>query len=390
MPDIGNFAVRAEGFQLLVECELEGAGVLGCHWIDPESGRFLRESPWVEAGEAGRAAFALDLPIAPGPYRFYVSRRGSGEDWPYLKGATFLAIDAHVAGDGVHVDRQAMTTLGELRRERWPGLVKEILLGPFASIWRNRQLMRSMIRRDVLSRYRGSFADSFWAVLNPLLLMLTYYFVFGLFLKTKFPGDPSQSGFVLFFISGMLPWLAMNESLARAPYTALEHRNLITKVIFPMEVLPVNLTIAGLTTGLIATGIFLVLLVATRGGIPATALWLPVIVIPQVFLTAGLCYLLATGGVYVRDLVYVTGLMLTMWFFMTPICYPETSLPAAVLPVLGKNPLYIIVRAYRAILIEGANPEWRAIAKLYGLALVVFYGGYAVFHRARKGFADVL
>jgi len=82
--------------------------------------------------------------------------------------------------------------------------------------------------------------------------------------------------------------------------------------------------------------------------------------------------------------------MLTMWFFMTPICYPETSLPAAVLPVLGKNPLYIIVRAYRAILIEGANPEWRAIAKLYGLALVVFYGGYAVFHRARKGFADVL
>ena len=390
MPEITGFAVQAHRFRLQIDCTLDRAGVMGCHWVDPESGRFLRESPWIQTGSGHRASFDLDLPAAPGQYRFYVSSRDEDKAWGYLSGEKFLAVDATVDEDGTHLDRQQMTTLGHLRRERWPGLLKAILIGPFKSIWTNRHLMRSMIQRDILSRYRGSFADAFWAILNPLLLMLTYYFVFGLFLRTKFPGDPSQSGFVLFFISGMLPWLAMNESLARAPNAALEHRNLITKVIFPVEVLPLNLTISGLITGLIATVIFLVILLATRGAIPATVLWLPVILIPQLMLTAGLCYLLAAGGVYVRDLVYVMGLVLTMWFFMTPICYPEISLPAAALPILGKNPLYIIVRAYRAILIEGANPEWRALAKLFALSLVTFYAGFAVFHRARKGFADVL
>jgi lipopolysaccharide transport system permease protein len=247
-----------------------------------------------------------------------------------------------------------------------------------------------MVRRDIVSRYRGSFADAFWALLNPLLLMLTYYFVFGVFLKTRFPGDPSQSGFVLFFLSGMLPWLAMNESIARAPNSALEHRNLITKVIFPVEVLPLNLTLAGLVTGLTATVIFLFFLVASRGGVPLTALWLPVIWVPQILLTAGLCYLLAAVGVYVRDLVYVMGLLLTMWFFLTPICYPDTALPEVLLPILGKNPLYILVRAYRAIFIESASPNWPAIAKLYALSVVIFYAGFAVFRRARRSFADVL
>jgi lipopolysaccharide transport system permease protein len=209
-------------------------------------------------------------------------------------------------------------------------------------------------------------------------------------LKTRFPGDPSQSGFVLFFLAGMLPWLAMNESIARSPNTALEHRNLITKVIFPVEVLPLNLTLSGLTTGLTATAIFLMFLLATRQAIPATVLWLPAILVPQFLLTAGLCYLFAATGAYVRDLVYVMGLMLTMWFFVTPICYPDTALPPALLPILGKNPLYILVRAYRAIFIENSAPNWPAIAKLYVLALGVFYAGFALFRRARRGFADVL
>ena len=119
-------------------------------------------------------------------------------------------------------------------------------------------------------------------------------------------------------------------------------------------------------------------------------LWLPVLLIPQFLFTAGLCYLLAATGVYVRDLVYVMGLLLTMWFFLTPICYPDIALPAQLLPILGKNPLYVLVRAYRAIFIQNSSPEWGAVAKLYGLSIVLFYAGFAVFRRARRGFADVL
>ena len=233
MPEITDFAVEANQFQLRIDCSLSGgAATVGCHWVDPESGRFLRESPWVQSDAQGKAHFEFEVPIAPGRYRFYVSPREEGKDWAYLKGGQFLSIDALVSETGIAVERQQLTTTGQLRRERWPGTIREILVGPFQSVWQNRHLMQSMVRRDIVARYRGSFADAFWALLNPLLLMLTYYFVFGVFLKTRFPGDPTQSGFVLFFLAGMLPWLAMNESLARAPTSALEHRNLITKVIF--------------------------------------------------------------------------------------------------------------------------------------------------------------
>lgn len=358
-----------------------------CQWVDPESGRFLREAEWQQANP--QAVHEVELPPAPGRYRFYVTAR-QGERWGYEQGAPMLVVDAEVQEQGVVVQRSTIATLAALRRERWPQLARELLAGPWQAYWNNRHLIASMVRRDIASRYRGSFADAFWALLNPLLLMLTYYFVFGVFLRTRFPGDPTTGGYVLFFLAGMLPWLAMNESLARGPNTALEHRNLITKMIFPVEVLPFNLTLAGWVTGLTATAIYFGFLLWLRGAIPLTALWLPVLWAPQLLLTAGLCYVLAATGVYVRDLVYVMGLLLTMWFFLTPICYPDQNLPQALLPVLGKNPLYVLVRAYRAILIENRMPDWGAVSKLWGLALVIFYAGFALFRRARRGFADVL
>jgi lipopolysaccharide transport system permease protein len=387
MPEIQTYKVTSHRYHLQIDCTFSTSATVGCHWVDPDTGRYLKESPWQEASPS--TTFEVEVPEAPGKYRFYIATQNQGK-WSYDNGQAFLAVDAVVDDAGIKVARQLITTTSQLRRERWPATIKDILLGPWQSYWQNRHLISSMVRRDIVSRYRGSFADAFWALLNPLLLMLTYYFVFGVFLKTRFPGDPSQSGFVLFFLAGMLPWLAMNESIARAPNSALEHRNLITKVIFPIEVLPFNLTLSGLVTGLTATAIFFVFLLATRGAIPLTVLYLPLLWLPQFLLTAGLCYLLAAIGVYVRDLVYVMGLLLTMWFFMTPICYPDTALPVGLLPILGKNPLYILVRAYRAIFIENASPNWEALLKLYALALTLFYMGFAIFRRAKRGFADVL
>lgn len=388
MPEIAEFRVSSEGYRVVVHCRVAGGGAtLGCHWVDPETGRYLRESAWCEVDDRGE--LVVDLPEALGPYRFYVSLR-EGEQWGYAVGRRFLVVDAEVGEAGVTLGRQEMTTLGRLRRERWPGLVNEVVVGPWRSLWVNRHLVRAMVGRDIAARYRGSFADAFWAILNPLLLMLTYYFVFGVFLRTRFPGDPSEAGYVLYFLAGMLPWLAMNETLARAPNTTLENRNLITKMIFPVEVLPLNLTLAGLVTGVTATAIFLVFLVVARGAVPVSVLWWPVVLVPQFLLTAGLCFLLAALGAFVRDVVYVMGLLLTMWFFLTPICYPETSLPAALLPVLGKNPLFVLVRGYRALFIGAAEVEWAALGKLALASLLLFHGGYAVFMRARRRFADVL
>ena len=110
----------------------------------------------------------------------------------------------------------------------------------------------------------------------------------------------------------------------------------------------------------------------------------------RVLFTLGLCWFLAALGVYVRDLGQVSGFLLTLWFFLTPICYPEASLPQAALGLLSKNPMFVLVRGYRDILLEGAAPAFSPLWKLWLLAAFVFLAGYAWFHKLRKSFADVI
>jgi lipopolysaccharide transport system permease protein len=266
-----------------------------------------------------------------------------------------------------------------------------MLLGePFRTLWRNRALIRSMVRRDILTRYRGSVGDVVWAIANPLLLMVTYFFVFGIVLQSRFGADQSRTGFALYFLAGMLPWLAFSEAVGRAPSVILEHRNFVKKLVFPVEVLPVSQVISGLVTHAFATAIFLIALFVIRGAVPPSVLWAPAILVPQALFTLGMSWFLAALGVYLRDLGQVIGFALTLWFFLTPICYPETSLPAGAYEVLSKNPLYVIVRAYRSVLLDGNAPAAAPLWKLSIIALAVFLAGHAWFYKLRKSFADVI
>jgi lipopolysaccharide transport system permease protein len=241
-----------------------------------------------------------------------------------------------------------------------------------------------------MARYRGSFGDVFWTVLNPLLLMLTYYFVFGVVLRTRFGADTSSAGFLLYFLAGMMPWLAFSEPVGRSPHVVLEHRTFVKKLVFPLDTLSVNHAVSGLVTEVFALAVFLCFLIALRGHVPWTVVWLPVLLIPQLLFTLGLCWFLAALGVFVRDLAQVMGFLLTLWFFVTPICYPEQSMPQGALAILGKNPLFILVRAYRAIFLEGRAPDVRPIVLFWILALAVFLCGHAWFYKLRKTFADVI
>ena len=125
-----------------------------------------------------------------------------------------------------------------------------------------------MVRRDILARSRGSFGGALWTFLNPLLLMATYFFVFGVVLQTKFGEDTSRTGYVLYFLAGMLPWLPFSEAVGRSPYVVIEHRNFVKKLVFPLETLPVNLVISGAVTEVFALVIFVVGLLAARGSVP--------------------------------------------------------------------------------------------------------------------------
>jgi lipopolysaccharide transport system permease protein len=363
--------------------------------FDPQTGTIIADGPRlaperdVAPGETRRFDLQLELPAEPGRYRIFVSAMQENVCWLYERGAEFLLIDSAVDAMGATVEDFRVATERTVRRERSLRSMRRAFTLPVEAILRNRSLIRTMVRRDILARYRGSFGGMFWTILNPLILMLTYYFVFGVVLQTRFPNDPSRSGFALYFLAGMLPWLAMSEAVGRAPVVMLEYRNFVKKLVFPVETLPLNLVIAGLVSELFGLVIFLIGSYLARGFISASLLWLPLLVIPQILLTAGICWFLAALGVFVRDLAQVNGFLLTLWFFLTPICYPETSLPAGAVRILSKNPMFVLVRGYRALL-EGRAPDFGPLWKLWLISGVIFILGYAWFHKLRKSFADII
>ena len=400
-----NVAVTPQGLHLRVSLVLKNdTGVawdreqffIGWQFFDPESERFIREGTWTPISQNTRPGQSIpvevefDFPPEPGGYRIYVSPIEKDRGWAYRRGETFLMVDVTVSDEQVRVDRMELTSLRSLRWRAIRRAIPKAFQYPFETIARNHRLIRSMARRDILARYRGSFGDVVWTVLNPLLLMSTYFFVFGVVLHTRFGPDQSSTGFALYFLAGMLPWLAFSEPAGRSPHVVLEHRNFVKKLIFPLETLPVNQVVSGFITELFALGVFLLALLVIRGSIPITVVWLPVLIIPQLLFTLGVCWFLAALGAYLRDLGQIIGFVLTLWFFVTPICYPETNLPAASLVILGKNPMYVLVRGYRAIFLENHAPPAAATMKLWLVAMVVFLIGHGCFFKLRKTFADVI
>ena len=372
----------ADGAAIRLRFRLDQPGVVGWQLYDPATGAYLQEGEWSEI--AGRDVdLRIPLPAQEGAYSVQVA--------PVKDRSRFIEIAANVgAGKLLEIGTPRILTAASVRRARLLRAIPKAFVVPSRSLWRNRKLIGSMVRRDILSRYRGSFGGTLWTFLNPLLLMATYFFVFGVVLRTQFGADTSRTGFVLYFLAGMLPWVAFSEALGRAPYVIPEYRTFVKKIIFPLGTLPINLVISGAVTEMIGLVIFAIGLFAVRGAIPASVAWLPLLLIPQILFTAGLAWILAATGVYIRDLGQVTGYLLTLWFFLTPICYPESSLPASALPILRFNPLFVLVRAYRAVFLENQSPSMRGLLGLWIVGSVVAVVGYAWFHRLRKSFADVI
>jgi lipopolysaccharide transport system permease protein len=398
--------VRVQGSVLEVSLAIENKSrdiwtpanfSLGRQFFDPQSNLFIEEGAWtppagdVPPGAKGKFEIAIPFPPETGAYEIYVSHIQQPGGWAYRHGQPFLRIVVEASDGQLRVLQNEITTLRSLHwRRAWAALPK-LFASPVRTIAQNHRLIRSMARRDILARYRGSFGDVFWTLLNPLLLMATYFFVFGIVLRTRFGADQSRTGFALYFLAGMLPWLAFSEPVGRSAYVILEHRNFVKKLVFPLDTLPVNQVVSGLVTELFGAAVFVAGLLIIRHTVPAAVLWLPVLLVPQLLFTLGVCWFLAALGVYMRDLGQIMTLILTLWFFITPICYPEsTNLSPAISAVIRQNPLYVLVRGYRAVFLEGHAPELLPLVKLWAIALALFFLGHVWFYRLRKSFADVI
>lgn len=376
-----GIAATVEGREIHVRFELDAPCVVGWQIYDPLTGAFLFEGEWHQLRDT-HADLCVELPAEDGPYRVQLA--------PVEDRDRFIVIEARVSEGSAEVAPPRVETAARLRRERLIRAIPKVFVYPPRALWRNRKLIRSMVRRDILARYRGSFGGALWTFLNPLLLMATYAFVFGAVLKTRFAGDTSGIGYVLYFLAGMLPWLALSEAVGRSPYVILEHRNFVKKLVFPLETLPANLVISGAVTEVFALAIFIAGLLAARHAVPASVIWLPALMAPQLLLTAGLCWFLAALGIFLRDLGQIMGFLLTLWFFLTPICYSESILPESAKKMEALNPMYVLVSGYRSIFLEGRAPDIHSLAILWCVAPVIAVCGHAWFHRLRRSFADVI
>jgi len=276
---------------------------------------------------------------------------------------------------------------------------KKIPLAQLALPWnivmhlhRHDVLIRQFVKRDVLSRYRGSYLGVLWSLLRPLAMLATYTVVFGYIFQTKLGDHPNQTklDFTLALFCGLILFDFLGECVLRAPTLVLSNPNYVTKVVFPLEILPVMTVGAALTQLVISFIPLLVALMLAHGGIPLTALYLPIILVPLVLLCLGITWLLASLGVFIRDINSVVPVLLTIILYASAIFYSISRVPENLLPIVRYNPLATVIDQARNAVLWGAPPEWDRYGAVLVASLVLMVLSYTFFMRTKSAFADVL
>ena len=260
------------------------------------------------------------------------------------------------------------------------------------SLWRNRQLIMQMTRREVVGRYKGSSVGLLWSFLNPVFMLIVYTFVFSVVFKARWGvgGEENKSLFALVLFVGMIVHALFAEVLNRAPSLILSNVNYVKKVIFPLEILAVIAIGVALFHAVVSLGVLLAAFLLFNGNLNWTAVFVPFVFLPLVIFTLGLSWILASLGVFLRDVGQTIGIVTTVMMFVSPVFYPVTALPEQFRPWIMANPLTFIIEQAREVLIWGHLPNWAGLAIYTVVATAVAWAGYAWSQKTRKGFADVL
>lgn len=266
------------------------------------------------------------------------------------------------------------------------------LAGLGKSLWRNRQLILQMTKREVVGRYKGSVMGLAWSFFNPIFMLVVYTFVFSVVFKARWGtgGEESKTQFAVVLFVGMIVHGLFAEVLNRAPGLVLSNVNYVKKVVFPLEILPVISLGAALFHSLISLCVLLIAFFSFNGYLQWTAIFAPLVLLPLVIMILGVAWMLASLGVFLRDVGQTIGIITTVMMFVTPVFYPITALPEAYRPWLMANPLTFVIEQMRDVLIWGRLPNWSQWSLYTLISFAFLWAGYAWFQKTRKGFSDVL
>ena len=254
----------------------------------------------------------------------------------------------------------------------------------FENLYNYRELLKSNVKKEVKGRYKNSFLGVVWSFLNPLLQLAVYSIIFGSLLA----GD--NPTYHIYVCVALIPWTYFTMAVQQADFTIIANGNIIKKVYFPREILPISVATSGAINFMISTIIILAFCIFSELGLTWYALLYPVILLVQYVLILGISFIVSSITVYIRDLEHIIGVVLMAAFYATPIVYKLEQLPPNLAAIMNLNPMTHIINAYRDIFYYQQMPNFQNLGILFAISLFLVIVGYFIFNKLQKGFAEEL
>ncbi|MEW5975379.1 MAG: ABC transporter permease [Acidobacteriota bacterium] len=262
---------------------------------------------------------------------------------------------------------------------------------PLITLARNQYLVRELVKRDVVGRYRGSVLGLLWSFCHPLVMLLVYTFVFGVVFRSRWSGmGQSQLELAMILFTGLTVFTLFSELINRSPVLIVSNVNLVKKVVFPLEILPYVALGTSLFHTLVSFLILLTVGLIANGTVVPTFFLFPVVLFPLLPLSLGISWFLASLGTYLRDAAQAVAVITQVLLFMTPIFYPISAVPEEVRIVVRWNPLAFIVEQMRRVVVLGQVPDWTGLVLSLAFGVFVSWLGLIWFQKTRNGFANAV
>lgn len=258
------------------------------------------------------------------------------------------------------------------------------MLNFLKNLYNYRELLKTNVKKEIRGKYKNSFLGVLWSFLNPLLQIAVYAIVFPLILRN------TQENYVIFLCCGLIPWTFFATSITRAAFTMVENGNILKKVYFPREILPISVVTSETVNFLISTIIIICFVVFGGLGVSKYVIFYPIVLIAQYLLILSIAFIVSSISVYIRDLQHLIGVALQLLFYAAPIVYAPESIPAEFKWVLDYNPMTYIINGYRDIFYNQHMPDIFALSILIVISLLLCIIGYLIFNKLQKGFAEQL
>ncbi|WP_424767319.1 ABC transporter permease [Paenibacillus sp. sgz302251] len=266
-----------------------------------------------------------------------------------------------------------------------------MLRSMFLSFFHNRAVLKQFTKREVVGRYKGSHLGLLWTFINPILMLVVYTFVFSEIFNARWGNtEANKVEFALIIFTGLTVFNIFSEVISRAPGLIVGNSNLVTKVVFPLEILPISILGSSLIHACINLSILLTCLITMLGVLQWTLFLLPLVLLPLLLMTIGLSWILASLGVYLRDLSQFVGIVIQAIMLLSPIFYSVNAVPENLKFIYYINPISYVVEDTRRVVIWGQMPQWSWLGIGTLIGAVVFILGYIWFNKTKSGFSDVL